>query len=106
MAKQTRGNNSTRRNFLTGSAAGLAASCLTPAAGAADSKPPNIVFLMTDNQRWNMLGCMGNDIIQTPNIDRLSERGVRFDNTFCTTAICAASRASIFTPELCTAAWT
>ena len=42
---------------------------------------------------------MGNDIIQTPNIDRLSERGVRFDNTFCTTAICAASRASIFTGE-------
>ena len=99
MAKQTRGNNSTRRNFLTSSAAGLAASCLTPAVGAADSPPPNIVFLMTDNQRWNMLGCMGNDIIQTPNIDRLSQRGVRFDNTFCTTAICAASRASIFTGE-------
>jgi len=76
MARQTCGNNSTRRQFLASSAGGLAGFLLAPPGRAADSKPPNIVFLMTDNQRWNMLGCMGNGIIQTPNIDRLSERGV------------------------------
>ncbi|MDE0264718.1 MAG: sulfatase [Bryobacterales bacterium] len=79
------------------------ASALLPAAasvrGQSASRPPNIVFLMTDNHRWDLLGCAGNEIIQTPNIDRLAERGVRFINSFCTTSICAATRASILTGE-------
>ena len=79
------------------------ASALLPAAasvrGQSASRPPNIVFLMTDNHRWDLLGCAGNEIIQTPNIDRLAERGVRFTNSFCTTSICAATRASILTGE-------
>ncbi len=67
--------------------------------GQSASGRPNIVFLMTDNHRWDLLGCAGNEIIQTPNIDRLAERGVRFTNSFCTTSICAATRASILTGE-------
>ena len=63
------------------------------------ARPPNILFLMTDNQRSGALGCAGNAIIQTPNVDRLAARGVRFVNAFCTTSICAASRASIFTGQ-------
>ena len=86
-----------RRQFLG------AASALLPAAasmrGQSASRRPNIVFLMTDNHRWDLLGCAGNEIIQTPNIDRLAERGVRFTNSFCTTSICAATRASILTGE-------
>lgn len=39
---------------------------------AVESKPPNIVFLITDDQHWDSLGCMGNSIIQTPNLDRLA----------------------------------
>ena len=58
---------------------------------------PNILFLLTDDQRWDTLGCMGNPIIQTPHIDSLSERGVTFTNQFATTSICMTSRASIFT---------
>ena len=86
-----------RRRFFGASAAGLA----TATAGLGQATPhlPNIVFLMTDNHRWDMLGCMGNDIIRTPNIDRLADRGIRFMNTFCTTSICAATRASILTGE-------
>ncbi len=80
-----------------------AASALLPAAasvrGQSASRRPNIVFLMTDNHRWDLLGCAGNEIIQTPNIDRLAERGTRFANSFCTTSICAATRASILTGE-------
>ena len=60
---------------------------------------PNILFLLTDDQRWDSLGCMGNRTIRTPNIDRLSERAVTFENHFVTTAICMTSRASIFTGQ-------
>ena len=58
---------------------------------------PNILFILTDNQRADLLGCAGNPIIHTPNIDRLAKHGVRFSNAFATTPICAASRASCLT---------
>jgi arylsulfatase A-like enzyme len=58
---------------------------------------PNIIFLLADDQRSDVLGCYGNDLIQTPTIDRLAANGVRFDNAFCEVPICAASRASLFT---------
>ena len=59
--------------------------------------PPNILFLLTDNQRHDLMRCAGNPIIETPNLDYLSGDGVRFERAFATTPICAASRASIFT---------
>ncbi|MCF7957913.1 MAG: sulfatase [Phycisphaerae bacterium] len=58
---------------------------------------PNIILLLTDDQRNDTLGCAGHPVVQTPNIDSLAARGVRFENCFVTTSICAASRASIFT---------
>ena len=61
------------------------------------SKPPNILFMQTDNQRWDALGCAGNPIIYTPNVDRLASQGACFENAFATTPICAASRASMLT---------
>lgn len=60
-------------------------------------KRPNIILLLTDDQRNDILGCAGHPVVQTPNIDSLAARGVRFENCFVTTSICAASRASIFT---------
>lgn len=69
-------------------------------ARAADPAPrPNIVFLLTDDQRFDALGCAGNPLIKTPNIDALAATGVRFTNHFVTTAICNCSRASIFTGQ-------
>ena len=62
-------------------------------------KRPNLVFLMTDNHRSDALGCYGNLIIRTPHVDRLAAQGLRFTNVFCTTSICAATRASIFTSQ-------
>ena len=56
---------------------------------------PNVIFLLTDDQRWDTLGCMGNRAIKTPNIDRMAEQGVVFDHSFVTTSICVTSRASI-----------
>ncbi|MHA7130893.1 sulfatase family protein [Algoriphagus namhaensis] len=58
---------------------------------------PNLIFILTDDQRWDALGFAGNEIIQTPEMDRLAREGIYFENAFVTTPICAASRASILT---------
>jgi len=66
-------------------------------AETASAKRPNLLFLLTDDQRWDAMGCADNPIIRTPNMDALAAEGIRFRNMFVTTSICAASRASIFT---------
>src|ERR1022692_5115095 len=70
-------------------------------AGAQEPKKkrPNIVFLLADDLRWNVLGCTGDKLAKTPNIDALAKRGINFRNHFVTTSICAASRASIFSGQ-------
>jgi arylsulfatase A-like enzyme len=78
----------------------IALSLALAAAHAAEPQSPrrpNIVFLLSDDQRWDAMGCAGNAIIRTPQMDALAREGVRFRNMFVTTPICAASRASIFT---------
>ncbi len=67
--------------------------------GTYEQSRPNILFILTDDQRFDDLGCMGNKIIQTPNIDKLAADGVIFNNAFVTTAICCSSRASILTGQ-------
>lgn len=56
---------------------------------------PNVVFILTDDQRWDALGCAGNPELKTPHIDRLADEGLFFRNHFCTTSLCSPSRASI-----------
>ncbi len=63
---------------------------------------PNIILLLTDDQRWDALGAAGNPVIRTPNLDRLASRGIFFENAFVTTSICATSRASIITGQYAT----
>ena len=63
------------------------------AAFAADR--PNILFILTDDQRWDALSLAGHRHLRTPNIDRLGREGVYFRNAFCTTSLCSPSRASI-----------
>lgn len=60
---------------------------------------PNIIFLLTDDQRADALGVAGNKIIVTPNLDKLANEGVRFSNAYVTTSICCVSRASIFSGQ-------
>jgi len=57
---------------------------------------PNIIFILTDDQRWDAIGYSGNELIQTPEMDKLASEGCYFSNAMVTTPICAASRASIF----------
>ena len=64
----------------------------------ADSRP-NIIFVLTDDQRYDEVGFM-NPVIETPNMDNLAARGVHFKNAFVTTALCSPSRASILTGQM------
>ena len=65
---------------------------------AADA-PLNVLILYADDWRYNTLGCAGNPVVQTPNLDRLASEGVRFTHACVTTAICGVSRASLFTGQ-------
>ncbi len=58
---------------------------------------PNIVFFFADDQTTSTLGCYGNDVIKTPNIDALASRGTRFENAFVSHSICWVSRTTILT---------
>jgi len=58
---------------------------------------PNILFFLIDDQRNDVLSCAGHPVVKTPTVDFLAENGIRFENAYVTTSICAASRASIFT---------
>ena len=60
-----------------------------------NSLRPNVVFVLTDDQRSDALGCMGHPHLKTPHIDRLAKEGLLFKNHFCTTSLCSPSRASI-----------
>ncbi|MGB3150160.1 MAG: sulfatase-like hydrolase/transferase [Maribacter sp.] len=62
-----------------------------------NNQKPNIIFILTDDQRFDALGYAGNKLITTPEMDKLAKEGTYFENAMVTTPICAASRASILT---------
>lgn len=66
-------------------------------APAISQERPNIVFFFADDQTSSSLGCYGNAVVQTPNLDALAARGVRFDDAFVGQAICWVSRTTILT---------
>jgi arylsulfatase A-like enzyme len=96
-----------RRQFLTLTAAGATTATMSLTGcrplltrpTAAPRRRPNILFLLTDDQRWDTLGCMGNPIIQTANMDDLAKNGILLTHAFVTTSICASSRASILSGQ-------
>ncbi len=60
-------------------------------------KPLNILLMVADDHGREALGCYGNPVVKTPNMDALAADGTRFNNAFCTSASCAASRSAILT---------
>lgn len=64
---------------------------------AADQRPPNLVFILTDNQGAWTLGCYGNRDIRTPNIDRLAREGLRMTRAFSSNPVCSPTRATYLT---------
>jgi len=66
--------------------------------GSPEKKPMNIIYILTDDQRYDELGFM-NPVLDTPNMDELAKKGIHFKNSFVTTALCSPSRASILTGQ-------
>jgi arylsulfatase A-like enzyme len=60
------------------------------------SKNRNVLFIMCDQLRYDYLSCAGHKTLQTPNIDALAARGVRFSNTYVQSPICGPSRMSTY----------
>ena len=61
---------------------------------------PNFLLIMTDQQRADHLGCYGNDIVQTPHIDRLASSGTRFDRFYVNNGTCMPNRATLVTGRM------
>ena len=78
-----------RRSAISVLSGGLA----SVTAGA--ERQPNVLVVISDQLHHQALGCSGNDVIQTPNIDRLASQGVRFENALCPTPFCSPTRASL-----------
>ncbi|MCH8119995.1 MAG: sulfatase [Planctomycetes bacterium] len=88
-----------RRDFLK--SVGLGAASLSipgcVVGGERAARRPNIIFILTDDQRYDAMSCAGHPWLKTPNMDRLAEEGVLFNNAFVTTSLCSPSRASFLT---------
>ena len=75
-------------------ASGSAAAVQQPRVGGGQ---PNLLFIMTDQQRFDALSYAGNTVLQTPNMDRLAREGVWFENAHTQCAVCGPARASMLT---------
>ena len=71
-----------------------------PRSGKARSGKPNFVFIVTDQQRADHLGCYGNGIVRTPHIDGIAARGLAFDRFYVASPICMPNRAAIMTGRM------
>lgn len=70
---------------------------MAPWMSHATTRRRNLVFILTDDHRYDFMSCYGHPWLQTPNLDRFVEGGISFDNAFVTTSLCSPSRASILT---------
>jgi arylsulfatase A len=86
-----------RRNFLKWVTAGAAVSVCPRALKAAGTSKPNIIFILSDDLAQGDLGCYGQKLIRTPNLDRMAAEGTRYTQAYCGTSVCAPSRSSLIT---------
>jgi len=61
------------------------------------TKPINLLFIMTDQQRWDALGCAGNPVLKTPNLDKLAGQGARFTSFYSACPVCVPARTAMLT---------
>lgn len=66
-------------------------------APAGASPPPNIILILADDLGWRELHCYGNSFHETPNLDRLARRGVRFTDAYAAAPVCSPTRAALMT---------
>jgi arylsulfatase A-like enzyme len=91
----------TRRSFLKAgaAAAAVAAPLFLRARAPGKLRPRNILFIISDEHRFDVAGYRGDPYVATPNIDRLAREGVRFDNHYCQHPLCVPSRMSLITSQ-------
>src|ERR1051326_632222 len=65
--------------------------------GAASEEKPNVVFILIDDLGVSDLGCTGSTFYETPHIDRLAARGIKFTNSYSACTVCSPTRASLLT---------
>ncbi|MGB3777623.1 MAG: sulfatase-like hydrolase/transferase [Tunicatimonas sp.] len=70
---------------------------LAQSASASDEPLPNIVVIVADDLGWSDLGCYGNPFFESPHLDTLAQRGVRFDQAYAACHVCSPTRASLLT---------
>ena len=75
----------------------IALLALSLPATAASQKRVNLLFIMTDQQRWDAMSCAGNPVIKTPNLDQLARDGTRFANFYSACPVCTPARTVILT---------
>jgi uncharacterized sulfatase len=85
-----------RRSFLQGASAAAAAASL-PLQATETSPPRQVVFILGESVRWDMLNCYRQTGLRTPNLDRLAAAGMRFDRAYNCQPVCAPARSSIWT---------
>jgi arylsulfatase A-like enzyme len=88
-----------RRGFLKAAALGTVATVVKPARAQGSRSQPDLLVIVADDLRSDVLGCAGDANARTPHLDALAARGARFRNDFVTTSICASSRASLLTGQ-------
>lgn len=70
---------------------------VTGAGAAVAVEKPNVIFILADDMGYGELGCYGQELIQTPNIDRMASEGIRFTQAYAGTSVCAPSRCALLT---------
>src|SRR5947207_1998791 len=89
-----------RKQFLQSvAAAPLQASQQPKTTGRGAGRPPNVLILMSDQHRPEMMTCAGQDLVPTPHLDRIAAQGVRFTNAYCPYPVCVGSRMSFLTGQ-------
>ena len=89
----------TRRRFLADLGAGAAACALSPLAKGAPTRRPNVIFILADDLGWMDTGVYGSTFYETPSIDALAARGMRFTQAYAANPLCSPTRASILTGQ-------
>lgn len=75
----------------------LAAACTNEGSKAGENAKPNVIFILADDMGYGDLACYGNEIVQTPNIDKLADEGIRFTQAYSGSALSSPSRAALMT---------
>ncbi|QDU93352.1 sulfatase [Lignipirellula cremea] len=70
---------------------------LSGSATAAETRPPNLLFILIDDLGWSDLACQGNKLVETPHVDRLARQGMRFTDAYAAAPVCSPTRAAIMT---------